>query len=95
MATERTPIKVWCNGKLGIQVGVRYIVTHASRNLEFQVGDHIVLNADGSIDCREAHGWMEAENVPEATRGMTVAIDEAWAARPSREDRRRLTSSKA
>ena len=60
-------------------VGVRYIVTKASNDKEFQVGDRVQLLADGSITNHQAAGWMEAEDVPAATRGWAVEIDAVWA----------------
>ena len=59
-------------------VGVRYIVTKASTNKEFQVGDRVQLLADGSITNQQTAGWMDAEDVPAATRGWAVEIDAAW-----------------
>lgn len=61
-----------------MNVGTRYIVTKASADGEFQPGDHIALNADGSINNREACGWMESCDVAAATRGMEVEIDKQW-----------------
>jgi hypothetical protein len=66
---------------LSLQAGVRYIVTRDSKNQEFQCGDHIWLDEkDGSIICREAMGWMPAEDVEAATEGMEVAVDTEWIA---------------
>ena len=59
-------------------VGVRYIVTKASANKEFQIGDRVTLMADGSIMNSQAVGWMEVEDVAAATRGWAVEIDTAW-----------------
>lgn len=59
----------------------RRIVTKASKNGEFQVGDHIILHPDGSILCREAEGWMPAEDVKAATEGMESVVDDEWYAR--------------
>ena len=59
-------------------VGLRYIVTKESRTKEFQVGDRVQLLADGSITNHQAAGWMDAEDVPAATRGWKVEIDAAW-----------------
>ena len=59
-------------------VGVRYIVTKASANKEFQVGDRVQLLADGRITNHQSAGWMDAEDVPAATRGWAVEIDTAW-----------------
>ena len=58
-----------------MQVGVRYIVTHPSEDLEFQPGDKIMLCADGTIENLQAEGWMEPADVPQATRGMTCELD--------------------
>jgi hypothetical protein len=64
-----------------MKAGVRYIVTHASKDRELQVGDHVWLDDDGSIVCREAAGWMSPEDVPAATRRMTVELDTEWYAK--------------
>lgn len=63
---------------LGMRVGARYIVTRKSEDGEFQPGDHVWLEEDGAIVCREARGWMPPEDVPAATRGMAVEIDAEW-----------------
>lgn len=63
------------NALLDMRVGVPYIVTHDSVDMEFQCGDHIKLCPDGSIENIEAQGWIDAEDLPEATREMTVRID--------------------
>jgi hypothetical protein len=55
-----------------MRVGVQYIVSKESLNGEFKRGDHVMLCDDGSIECCEAAGWFEAEDLPEVTRGMTV-----------------------
>ena len=62
----------------GMHVGVRYIVTHGSKHKEFQRGDRIRLRSDGSIDNLDACGWMSAEEVLEATQGMTASVDTEW-----------------
>jgi hypothetical protein len=61
--------------------GVRYVVTKASDDGTFEVGDHISLDAGGSITCVEAQGWIDAEDVPDATVGMECEIDAEWLAR--------------
>jgi hypothetical protein len=61
-----------------MQVGIRYIVTLDSENKEFQVGDRIWLLKNGGIMCSTVDGWMPAESVPEATRGMEIEIDSEW-----------------
>lgn len=61
-----------------MKVGVRYIVTKSSDDETFEVGDHITLAEDGSINCREAQGWIDALDVEEATKGMEFEIDKVW-----------------
>jgi len=61
--------------KFGMTVGAPFLVTHQSRNGEFQVGDRIRLVSDGSITCVDAEGWMPAEDLHEATAGMQVTLD--------------------
>lgn len=56
----------------GMLVGITYIVTTPSHNGEFKRGDHVVLCEDGSLECREAAGWFEAEDLTEVTLGMAV-----------------------
>lgn len=52
-----------------------YIVTKGSDNGTFLVGDHIVMNGDGTITCFEAGGWIAAEDVSEAMKGMECKVD--------------------
>lgn len=56
----------------------RYIVTKASDDGTFEIGDHISLTEAGSIICIEAQGWIDACDVPEATIGMETEIDIKW-----------------
>lgn len=60
-----------------MQVGIPYIVTKPSRHREFQPGDRIRLCADGTIENVQAAGWMDAADVPAATKGMECEIDAA------------------
>jgi len=61
-----------------MKVGIRYIVTKRSNDTSFLVGDHFTLQKNGTILCPEAQGWMEAEAVPDATKGMEYRIDRQW-----------------
>lgn len=63
-----------------MEPGKRYKVTKASDDGTFEVGDHVWLNDDGSINCLEANGWIDACDVPFATKGMVVGIDQEWVA---------------
>lgn len=53
----------------------RHVVTKASDDGTFDKGDHIIFNEDGSISCIEGRGWLEAEYVAEATKGMESVPD--------------------
>ena len=55
-----------------------YIVTKRSKNGTFRVGDHISLNTDGSINCREVQGWVDAWDVPQAMVGVEYVVDTKW-----------------
>jgi len=61
--------------------GIRYIVTKGSDDGTFRAGEHIWLNKDGTVSCREAMGWIEAEHVSEAMAGVEYEPDRAWAQR--------------
>ena len=61
-----------------MEVGKRYVVTKPSDDGTFEIGDHISMNADGSINNREAQGWIDSSDVDEATKGMEVEIDKQW-----------------
>lgn len=61
-----------------MKTGVRYVVTKASDDGTFETGDHISLNADGSINCRQARGWIEECDVESSTKCMEVEIDREW-----------------
>lgn len=52
-----------------------YVVTKASSDGTFEVGDHIAFCEDGSIVCFEVGCWLNVENVPEALKGMDYKID--------------------
>lgn len=79
MTTEQPtpPPVVLSTALLSMRVGVPYIVTHDSVNKEFQCGDRIRLCADGAIENIDAAGWMDATDVPEATRAMAMRVDTA------------------
>jgi hypothetical protein len=60
---------------IGMEVGKPYIVTKPSDDGTFELGDHIMLCADGAIKCKEAMGWIIPSEVAEATKGMEVKFD--------------------
>lgn len=57
---------------------IRYVVTKASDDGTFQIGDHIMQYENGDVHCREAGGWIDAEDVPDATQGMEYTVDERY-----------------
>lgn len=75
---------------LEMRVGLRYIVTKASRDGEFEVGDRIWLLDDGCIMNKQASAWMPTADVAEATRGMEIEPDADWASAKRAELERRL-----
>jgi hypothetical protein len=61
-----------------MNINLRYIVTKKSDDGTFQKGDHICFYKDGAIGCTEAQGWIDKENVEEATKGMLYEVDKEW-----------------
>lgn len=57
---------------------IHYIVTKASDDHTFLVGDRIKLLETGEILCIEAHGWLDKQDVAEAIVGMEYIVDEKW-----------------
>jgi len=57
---------------------IHYIVTKASDDETFQVGDHIKMLKTGEILCIEAHGWINQQDVDEAMVGMEYTADDRW-----------------
>ena len=80
MTTEATPLALGSNDQLGMRVGVRYVVMRDSKHREFQVGDRVWMERDGSIMCPAARGWMPPEDVMAATEGWEIETDANWAA---------------
>ena len=56
----------------------RYVVTKASDDETFLIGDTIWLTKDGCIMCKEGGGWIDKENVPEAMKGMECVVDKKY-----------------
>ena len=53
-----------------MKTGTRYVITKESEDGTFQIGNHVSLNDDGSINCQEARGWIDAEYAHDVTKGM-------------------------
>lgn len=79
-APAAEPLALRLSDQLGMRFGVRYVVTRDSKHREFQIGDRVWMESDGSIMCHEAHGWMQPEDVIEATEGWAIKPDANWAA---------------
>lgn len=56
----------------------RYIVTKASNDGTFTVGDQVWLLEDGSIMSRQMEGWIDPHEVPAATKGWKIEVDKNW-----------------
>ena len=69
------PLEFRLSDQLGMRFGVRYVVTRDSKNREFQIGDRVWMEPDGSIMCPAAQGWMSPEDVIEATAGWAIEPD--------------------
>ena len=67
-----------------------YVITKASDDGTFTIGDHIVLCKDGAIECKEAQGWIDASEVASASTGMEVSIDQEWIERRKQKLREEL-----
>lgn len=74
-----------------MEIGKRYVVTKASKDGTFEIGDHVSVNNDGSINCLEAGGWIDPADAAEATAGMEVEIDREWLERQKSKLRELIT----
>jgi len=54
------------------------IVTKGSDDGTFIKGDHIIIYDNGDIGCLEAGGFILANEVPYATKGMLCEIDKEY-----------------
>jgi len=61
-----------------VKIGAWYVVTKPSDDGTFEVGDHISLCSDGAIACKEAQGWVDADEATEAMSGAEVIVDSEW-----------------
>ena len=75
-----------------MKVGTPYLVTKESDDGSFQIGDQITLTIDGSISNIQAEGWLEAEDLVDATAGMECEVDRARLQRRKESLLRRLAA---
>lgn len=75
-----------------MKVGTPYLVTKESDDGSFQVGDQITLTIDGSVSNTQAEGWLEAEDLVDATAGMECEVDRARLQRRKESLLRRLAA---
>lgn len=61
-----------------MKIGAWYVVTKPSDDGTFEVGDHISLCSDGAVACKEAQGWIDADEASEAMSGVEVIVDSEW-----------------
>ena len=78
-----------------IRVDTPYLVTKESDDGSFQVGDQITLLEDGSLINPQAEGWLEAEDLVDATAGMECEVDRARLQRRKESLLRRLAALEA
>ena len=78
-----------------MKVGTPYLVTKESDDGSFQVGDQITLTIDGSVSNTQAEGWLEAEDLVDATAGMECEVDRARLQRRKESLLRRLAALEA
>lgn len=62
-----------------IEPGIQYIVTEDTPDGTFFAGDHIQLSPNGEILCKEATGWLSAEDSAFFLPKLKVEIDKHWA----------------
>ena len=53
-----------------------YIVTRG--NYELRVGDHIWIDDTGSLNCVEACGWLEKDELDSKIKDFIAIIDPDW-----------------
>jgi len=58
-----------------LPTGIPYVVTRGSDDGTFKDGDHICLQRNGDLSCREAGGWLNAADVPDVIQGMQCKAD--------------------
>ena len=63
-----------------MKIGAWYVVTKPSDDGTFEVGYHISLCSDGAVACKEAQGWIDADEASEAMSGVEVKVDAEWLA---------------
>jgi len=56
----------------------RFVVTKGSNDGTFREGDHITLYPGGDIGCREAGGWINAQDAEKALEGVDMIPDPEW-----------------
>lgn len=78
---------------LKMQPEIVYVVTRSSLDGTFKVGDHIWLEENGDLSCREARGWIDADEVTEAIKGIQVKVDVDWMAKFLRKANRDLSAA--
>ena len=80
-ASSASPLDITVMHLAAMEAGKRYVVTKASDDGTFEIGDHITLHTDGTIGCREAAGWIEQPDAEGAIKGCELAIDQEWVER--------------
>ena len=58
--------------------GIKYIVTKGCDEETLVLNDHIELQQNGDLMCREAGGWINSENVDSALEGLEFVVDKEY-----------------
>jgi uncharacterized protein YraI len=58
-----------------MKTNMRYVVTQSPIGSPLRVGDCIHLEESGDLACYQARGWIEAEYVEDALKGVEVMAD--------------------
>ena len=58
-----------------MKVGVPYIVTRDSNDGSFISSDQITLLENGAIINQQAEGWLDEDDLSDATSGMECELD--------------------
>ena len=56
----------------------RYIVTKASDDKTFLVGDHIIFYDNGDVGCIEAQGWIDSCDAKDTLKGAEYVPDQEY-----------------
>ena len=62
-------------GGVKLEVNVNYVVTKGIKNGTIRTGDHIRLEENGDLLCRELGGWISRTKVANVMKGVNYEKD--------------------